>query len=250
MDWPRKIAKVVLPLLFWGTVWSLLALRVDQPLLLPTPWAVAARLWELGSTAEFWLTAGMTLVRVFAGGAVGVALGTLTAALSAKWFLADCLTAPVVKVIRATPVASFIILVWLWSPTAWVPAVVAALMALPVAWGSVGQAIAATDPQLLELCRVYRFDRWKTLRLCYIPSVRPGFAAGCRTALGLAWKAGVAAEALCLPRRAIGTQVYYSKLYLETPDLFAWTALVIVLSFLVERGLGMLLERGAGRGRP
>ena len=40
---------------------------------------------------------------------------------------------------------------------------------------------------------------------------------------------------LGLPKAASGTQVYYSKLYLETPDLFAWTIVVVLLSLTLER---------------
>ena len=94
--------------------------------------------------------------------------------------------------------------------------------------------------------RAYRFGRWKTVRLIYAPSVLPYFASGCHTAMGLAWKAGVAAEVLCVPKLAIGTQVYFSKIYLETPSLFAWTIVVVALSFLLERVIGGLLRRLEG----
>ena len=77
----------------------------------------------------------------------------------------------------------------------------------------------------------------------YVPSVAPYFNAGVETGLGLAWKAGVAAEVLCHPKWGIGTQVYLSKLNLETPDLFAWTVVVIALSFLVESVLVRLLRK-------
>lgn len=244
----RRAGKVLLPLAFWGAVWALLALRVGQELLLPAPTAVLTRLWALAGTGDFWRAAGVTLLRVFSGAAAGVTAGAAIAALSARFTVADWLCTPLVKVIRATPVASFIILIWLWSPTRLVPAAVAGLMALPVAWSAVRQGIEGVDGKLRELCAAYRFGAGKTLRVLYLPAVWPSFAAGSRTALGLAWKAGVAAEVLCLPKWAIGTQVYYAKLYLETTDLFAWTALVIALSFLVERGVGALLERGGGRG--
>ena len=105
-----------------------------------------------------------------------------------------------------------------------------------------------TPEQDLELARAYRFGRWRTLRRVYVPSVLPYFASGCRTALGLAWKAGVAAEVLCLPKNAIGAQVYYAKIYLETPSLFAWTLAVIALSFLLEWAVGLLLRRLEGGG--
>ena len=66
------------------------------------------------------------------------------------------------------------------------------------------------------------------------------------TALGLAWKSGVAAEVLCIPRAAIGTRIYESKLYLEIPDLFAWTAVVVALSLLLEGVLRRVLARWKG----
>ena len=152
----------------------------------------------------------------------------------------------IIRVIRATPVASFSLLVILWVVTGWVPVVVSGLMVLPVVWGNVSRGIAQTDPLLLEAARAYRFSRWKTVRLVYAPSVLPYFASACHTSLGLAWKAGVAAEVLCQPRLAIGTQVYFSKIYLETPALFAWTLVVLILSFLLERALGSLLVRLEG----
>ena len=108
------------------------------------------------------------------------------------------------------------------------------------------RGIAETDPQLLELARAYGFGRGRTLRRIYIPSVLPYFASGCRTALGLAWKAGVAAEVLCQPQNAIGTQIYNTKYYLETTSLFAWTLVVIALSFLLEWAVGGLLRRAEG----
>ena len=251
---PNKILRVVIPLAFWLGVWQLGALFMDWrtaghgSLLLPGPLEVAVRLWALMREGPFWQAAGMSLGRIFAGFLLGAALGTLAAAATAAWAPAEWVLSPAVKVVRAVPVASFIVLVLLWAPAAgWVPAIVAALMVLPVLWGNVTRGVAETDPALLELARAYRFGRGKTLGLIYIPSVLPYFASGCATALGLAWKAGVAAEVLCLPRLAIGTRLYRAKITLETPDLFAWTVTVVVLSFLLERALGALLRRW-GRG--
>ena len=250
----NKILRVALPLAFWLGVWQLGALFMDWrtaghgSLLLPGPLEVAGRLWALMGQTPFWQAAGMSLGRIFAGFLLGAALGTLAAAATAAWAPAEWVLSPAVKVVRAVPVASFIVLVLLWAPAAgWVPAIVAALMVLPVLWGNVTRGVAETDPALLELARAYRFGRGRTLGLIYIPSVLPYFASGCATALGLAWKAGVAAEVLCLPRLAIGTRLYRAKITLETPDLFAWTVTVVVLSFLLERALGALLRRW-GRG--
>ena len=103
-------------------------------------------------------------------------------------------------------------------------------------------AARSTDGQLLELARAYRFSRGRTVRLIYLPSLRPYFLSALTTSMGLAWKSGVAAEVLCWPRPGIGTQIYNSKLYLEIPELFAWTAVVVALSLLLERLLRWLVE--------
>lgn len=63
----------------------------------------------------------------------------------------------------------------------------------------------------------------------------PYFLASCRASLGMAWKAGIAAEVLCIPEKAIGTQMYFAKTYLETTELFAWTLAVIIFSVIIEK---------------
>lgn len=239
--------KVFLPAAVWLGLWWGIAAWVGQPLLLPTPWQVLACLAHLARTAAFWRAALTTLGRVFLGGGAGIVLGAALAALSARFDWCAAIFAPAVKVVRATPVASFIILIWLWAKASWVPVVIAALMALPIAWAATGQGIAETDPRLLEMAAAYRFSRCKTVRLIYLPSMAPALTAGCGTALGFAWKAGVAAEALCRPARAMGTAIWNAKTYLETPELFAWTAAVVMLSLAVERLLGRLLRRGERR---
>ena len=245
---PDRLLRPLLPLAFWLVVWQLAALAVGQSFILPGPAAVLGTLIQLAGVPSFWQTALLSLVRVLAGLLAGTLLGALTAALTCASRWADVLLSPAVRVIRAVPVVSFILFVLLWTRRGLVPVVVAALMVLPVVWGNVCQGIAQTDPLLLEAARAYRFGRWKRVRLVYIPSVLPYFASGCHTALGLAWKSGVAAEVLCVPRLAIGTQVYYSKIYLETPALFAWTAVVLALSFALEGVLGALLGRLERRG--
>ena len=110
-------------------------------------------------------------------------------------------------------------------------------MVLPVLFGNVKAGIQSADPQLLEMARVFRFTRKQKLLRIYFPAVAPYLAAGLKTCLGLAWKAGVAAEVLCLAAASIGRHLYESKIYLETADMFAWTLVVILLSILIEKGM-------------
>ena len=80
------------------------------------------------------------------------------------------------------------------------------------------------------------------MKILVFPSILPYFSASFKSALGLAWKAGVAAEIIAMPKGTIGTEIGNAKQYLETADLFAWTLTVILLSFLIEFALTKLID--------
>ena len=226
----KTVRKYVISPVFWLGAWQLAAWGVGRELLLPGPGAVVRSLISLAGTADFYLSAGATLWRVFLGLAWGTAAGTALAFLTHFFPWADAIASPAVRVVRATPVVSFILLVYLWVARSAIPWVIAGLMVLPVVWGSLTAGLDSMDGKLLEMGRAYRFSRWKLLRLIYLPSLRPHFSAGLLTAFGLAWKSGVAAEVLCPPSRAIGSRLQQAKLGLETADLFAWTLAIVALS--------------------
>lgn len=239
----EKYIRGLMALVFWLAVWEALALIVHKEVLLPGPWKVLLSLLSLAGTGAFWKSVVLTLLRILAGFMAGVVFGTLIGVFTAWKKGADTLLSPAVRVVRATPVASFIILALVWVRTGNIPMLMSALMVMPVVWANVRQGIDSASGQLLEMARVYRFGRAKTLKLIYAPAVFPYFRAACVTSLGLAWKSGIAAEVLCQPRFALGSGLYFSKLHLETAQLFAWTAVIIILSMLLERLLTRLVKR-------
>lgn len=240
----NRLLKRAVPLAFWLGVWQLAALAVGRELLLPGPLAVGERLAVLAGTADFWLSMGATLGRVFLGLLWGVLAGTALAFLTHFSLWADAIVSPAIRVVRATPVVSFILLVYLWVARWAIPWVIAGLMVMPVVWGALAAGLDGLDGKLLEFAKAYRLSRTKTLTLIYLPALRPNFAAGLLTAFGLAWKSGVAAEVICPPAHAIGFRIQQAKLALETPDLFAWTLTIVALSLMLEGLLRSALGRG------
>lgn len=225
------------------SAWQIAAMLVGSELLLPTPLATLRRFIVLLGQADSWQRAGMSLLRIVAGYIGGVFAGVLLAILTARFRFADALLLPLRSIVKATPVTSFILLALLWLRSSVVPMFISFLMVLPLVWANVLTGIRETDRNLLEMAHAYRFSRRQRLLDIYAPSVLPGFLASCTTALGLAWKAGVAAEILALPQLSIGYALYMSKLHIETLDLFAWTLLIVILSMLLEALLTRLIRR-------
>ncbi len=231
---------------FWLAAWLIAAHAVDLELLLPSPVQVLRRLGELIVTQEFWLATAASFGRVLAGALAALLAGCLLAALGSLLPFFRRLMLPFLSVIKATPVASFILLALVWLERDILPAVMAALIVLPVIWGNLDTGIAAIDPGYKEMAKVYAIPPMRRLRRLYVPAVMPYFISACRATLGMAWKAGIAAEVLCTPPVSIGSNLYNTKVYLETTDLFAWTLTVILLSVGIEYILMALIERIPG----
>ena len=239
----KRITRKIAAGAVWLLVWQLCWLAVGQDVLLPSPTGVARRLGQLVCTLPFWQQVGLSLLRILTGYLLALALGAALGALTARSRLADCLLSPALRTVRAIPVASFIILLFVLMSKEHIPTVTSFLMVLPVVWANVDQGVRETDPALLEMARVFRLPPGRVFRHIRLPAVMPFFLAAARTGMGLAWKAGVAAEVLAAPRLGIGRALYEAKVYLESEELFAWTAVIVAISVLLERGLVRLLGR-------
>ena len=77
------------------------------------------------------------------------------------------------------------------------------------------------------MAKVFRVNLRRQIRYIYVSQVLPYFLSACRLSLGMCWKAGVAAEVIGVPSGSIGEKLYNAKIYLNTPDLFAWTIVII-----------------------
>ena len=238
-----KTIKAVLRAAFWIILWHLAAMKVDLEVILPSPAAVAFRLLELMRDGEFYLTAFTSLLRVLTGIIAGVLIGCICAVLTANISVLDTLLSPAISVIKSVPVASFIILLMLWVDKNFLPAFITFLIVFPLAWANISTGIKTAPKNLLEIAKVYKFDPMRKVLHIYIPSLIPFFISTAKSALGLAWKAGIAAEVLAVPAIAIGSEIYLSKNFFETTDLFAWTIVTLVLSVMVESLIGGLLSR-------
>ena len=238
----KRIIKPVLIALFWLAVWALACTAVKSEILLPSPQSTLKALWSLLKTADFYKSAAFSVLRILAGFISGAALGILLGSLTAVSSVLRSLFSPVMSIIKATPVASFIVLLFVWFSNGAVASFTSGLIVLPVMWSSTFTSVTQIDKELVEMAALFKVPFKKMLSGLYIPSVLPQLKSAAATALGLAWKAGIAAEVICSPKNSIGSGIYSSKIYLDTPSLFAWTLTVIVISVLLEKLIIKLLS--------
>ena len=227
----------------WLLLWELAARKVGLELLLPAPGSVLRALRRLVGTGEFWASIGRSMSRILLGYLLGSLSGLLLGAVTSRLRAAEAFLTPAMAAMKATPVASFVILLLVWIRGANLSVAVSTIMVLPLVWQATHTGLRAADPLLLEMAKAYGLKRRTVFRHIILPPARPQVLAALRTALGFAWKAGVAGEVIAISGGTIGSHLHDTKVYLEMPELFAWTAVVILISMLLERMLVAVAER-------
>ena len=187
-----------------------------------------------------------SLWNIFGGMISAILFASALVVVTSKVRFVRDLIHPVMAVVKATPVASFIILMLLFFGPVKVPSLITFLIVLPIVWTNLDEGISHIDPQLVEVAKAYRFSLAKRLRVLIFPSVKPYFLSACKTAIGLAWKAGVAAEIIAMPPNTIGTMIGEAKLYIMSAEMFAWTLTVVLLSLIIEFGVSYLFAKFNG----
>ena len=231
----KKYVIKALAIAFWIAVWEALARFVASDLIICSPVAALKRLCELITTPEFFRAIAFSSLRILSGFFAALILGAVFAAISSKIGVFKALLEPITSVIKATPVASFIILALIWFGSRNLSAFISFLMVFPVIYLNVLEGIESADRSLVEMAKVFRFGALKTVLYVYLPQLRPFIVSACSVALGLCWKSGIAAEVIGISTGSVGERLYRAKLYFETGDLLAWTAVIIAVSTVFER---------------
>ena len=239
----RSILSSVAVLAFWLAVWQLLSMLVDREYFLPSVPVTLERLGGLLITSGFWRTALFTLLRVLAGLTIGVVLGFVLAVSCHLFSPLKKLLSPLITVIRSTPVATFIILLWIMMSGDSLAILIAVLMVMPIVWQNLLDGFSSIDPQLEEVAYLFNFSFKKKMKLLVFPALKKYLIPAIITSVGLGWKSEIAAEIIAYTRNSVGQMINDAKFDLDTPTVFAWTLVVVFLSIVLEKTAKLLLGR-------
>lgn len=234
-------------ILFWLLFWQLAAFWTDNSLILVGPVQAFAALAKQLAELSFWQTIAASAGRIGVGFLLAFLAGFLAGGLASRCsFLREMLVFPIL-LMKAAPVASLVILILIWMGVEGLTRTITFLVVFPMIYQATLTGFASVDKELLEMAEVFDLSFWKRYLYIYRPAVFPSLLGSAKTAVGMSWKAGVAAEVIGIPDFSIGAELYMAKIYFDTAELFAWTAVIILLSLCFEK---VFLRMMKGLNRP
>ena len=232
-------------LLFWVVMWQIADWTIDNAIVFVGPWDVARSFFALVPTGAFWLSVGGSLGKISLGFSAAFAFGVVAGGLAYRFGVLREFLAPVILLMKSVPVASFVILALIWAGSKNLATLISFLVVFPVLYVNTIAGLESADKKLLEMAQVFSVGPAGKLRCIFVPSLLPYLISGCRVALGMGWKSGIAAEVIGVPSHTIGEHLYMAKIYLSTADLFAWTLVIILASDFFKKIFLLFLEKGA-----
>ena len=235
----KKVAAVLIALLLWQCLY----MTINQRLLLVSPLEVIANLMQMIRRADFWRTVLYSVLRITGGFLIAFATGVLLGIAAGRFKVLEILLWPYAMAIKSVPVASFIILALIWIGSDKLSILISALMVFPIIYTNVLEGIKSADKKLLEMAYIYRLSNLKKLIYIYLPALKTYILAAVSTALGIAFKAGTAAEVIGIPDGSIGEKLYEAKIYFATAELLAWTVAIVIISIVLEKAFIWLIAK-------
>lgn len=239
----KKRILSITSLLLLLSIWKISSLLIGAEIILPAPETVLKSALTILMKKDFLNTLLATLVRGLAGFLVSLTAGLVIGIAAGLFKKFRYFIKPVISIIRSTPVISIILLALIWFKTDTVPIFVSFLMAFPIVCGSIIEGITTIDKNLIEMANVYKIPLKKQIIKIYIPALTPFIITGISLSLGIIWKVVVAAEVLSQPKLGIGTSLNEAKAFLITEEVFAWTVIALLLSFLTEKLFKLVSEK-------
>ena len=234
--------KYLLAILAWIGIWHFASLWVDNHILLVSPIDVFLRIGELGQEASFWASIAFSLYRIIFGFFLALVIGVALASLTFAFHGFYIFMLPFFNVIKSIPVVSFALLALMWFSASNLSIFIAFVTVLPIVYFNTYEGIKNADAKLLEMAKVFRVAKPKIWLNIYGRSAFPYILSAAASGIGFAFKSGVAAELIGFVQNSIGFNLHSARAFLQTADIFAWTIVIIILSYAIEKIFLMMVK--------
>ncbi len=243
-----RATTLALSIAVFGLVWQAFASALDSRAL-PSPMIVLQVFRQDLRSGELPYHVGVTLARVavsfglamIIGSSIGLAMGRLKRIdrFFDSWLI----------LFLNIPALVTIVLCYIWFGLTEAAAILAvSLNKIPNVAVTMREGARALDRQYIDLARVYRLGRWRSLRHVVLPQLAPFFAASARSGLALVWKIVLVVELLGRSN-GVGFQLHLFFQLFDVPRILAYTFAFVAVVQLIEVALFKPWERYANRWR-
>jgi ABC-type nitrate/sulfonate/bicarbonate transport system ATPase subunit/ABC-type nitrate/sulfonate/bicarbonate transport system permease component len=238
----RKLIPTLLAIACIAIGWQLIAMQIGFPALFPSVTDLLKEVFTLLFSENFFVSLFATILRGIIGFAFAFVLAFVLASVAAFSGFWKTFFQPIVVTARSIPVISMVLFALLWFSPTQLPVFIALITMFPILYQSTLTGLVQTDIRLLEMAQVFGKSKYNQFFSIYLPSAKNNLFDGIKTAMGFGWRAIIIGEVLSQPLHGIGTSMKLAQVYINVPELIAWTVVAIAVSYLFEFIIGQIQQ--------
>ena len=238
----KRIVLTCLSILLIPVAWQLLSWQMAQPQLIPSFPDLVRALLRLVYTPGFLVSIGTTCLRACVGLLLSLAAASITAFLLNRSEGIRLLFMPWLSLLRSVPVISFILLELIFLNPEMIPLLIAFLTMYPLLTENLLKGLMNRRDSWKMLARQFHLNAWNRLFQINYPQLKPYLFSGLASAVGFGWRAIIMGEVLSQCVDGIGKRMKEAQVFIDVPELIAWTLVAIVLSWLTDKLISRLSD--------
>lgn len=238
--WALSIAGLVLPFVLW---WAYTALGLADPMFMPAPQTVLARIGKWWSEEGLLDDTLMSVYRVMAGFVASAILAIPIGLYVGTYKPVQAFIEPLTDFIRYMPAVAFIPLVMLWV------GIDEGAKVLIIFLGTFFQMVLMVAEDVrrvpmaqIEAAQTMGASRGEIVKMVILPSSRPALLDTLRITCGWAWTYLVVAE-LVASNSGLGYAILKAQRYMQTDKIFAGILLIGLIGLLTDQAFRWLSRR-------
>lgn len=238
----KRIVLTCLSILLIPVAWQLLSWQMAQPQLIPSFPDLIRALFRLVYSPGFLVSIGTTCLRACVGLLLSLAAASITAFLLNRSEAIRFLFMPWLSLLRSVPVISFILLALIFLNPEMIPLLIAFLTMYPLLTENLLKGLMNRRDSWKILARQFHLNAWNRLFQINYPQLKPYLFSGLASAVGFGWRAIIMGEVLSQCVDGIGKRMKEAQVFIDVPELIAWTLVAIVLSWLTDKFISRLSD--------
>ncbi len=223
-------------------IWQVAVTVIHNQIIIAGPVSVLQAIIRILQQDNFMSIIGNSLTSIAIGFSLALVVSVVCAVAASHSDYVQMLLAPIVHIFKSVPVASFIILILIWMGSEGIARGISFIIVVPILYSGILQGLKSVDSKLVEMAEVFRMGVFRRMYYVYYLQMAAGIRQNAALAIGMCFKAGVAAEVIGVAKDTLGEQIYLSKIYLNTDELFGWTILIMILAYGMEQVVKLIFH--------
>ncbi|QOR34007.1 ABC transporter permease subunit [Clostridium sp. 'deep sea'] len=238
-----KKLELAVGIIFLLAIWQIVASGVGNFNIFPTPLAVLIAFKRIVTKTDFIATVFFTLFRVVVSLSISFILAVILGFFSVNNKYIKAALSPLVSIMKATPTIAITVQLIIWLGPYQAPSAVGFIIVFPILYSAVLEGISNVDPEILEMADIYNIPNRLRVKKIYIPSVVSYLSAALAGAIGLSMKVIISAEYISTTKYSLGNGIYYGFAYFNMDEVWAWAAIAIITSAILEYPIMLIKKR-------